>query len=222
MNMKLVNAHTHKLPDRGVLSVVNLHKDERDVPEEGYWSTGIHPWFIRKETLSEELGRLRGNLGRPNVLAVGECGLDRLAKAPVELQREVFVRHLELAVEYGKPVIIHNVRSGSELLQLRKSETAAQPWLLHGFHGSEREAELFLQQGCYLGFGPLIFRQQSKAANACKQVPLERILPETDDENIDVMTVITEIARLKNLDVPFVASTLYHNFVHFFNINKDV
>ena len=221
MAMKLVNAHTHKVPEHGVLAVANLDKDATEVPAGGYWSSGIHPWFIRQNTLTEEFGRLQGVLGKTNVVAIGECGLDRLSKVPFDLQREVFLRHIELAVEYGKPVIIHNVRSGSELLQIRKSEAERQQWLLHGFHGSEREAELFLQQGCHLGFGPLLFRQKSRSRHACLIAPIEAILPETDNVKTDIRIVIAEIARIKNMDPIIVANTLYHNFVRFFKIDID-
>ncbi len=218
--MPFVDAHTHRPQEVGILAVINLHRDAVEVPSEGYFSAGLHPWFLREETLEEELLQLRGFLEKPNMVALGECGLDRLAKTPWGLQLEAFHRQLELADVFGKPVIIHNVRSGSELLQIRKSNSAGKPWLLHGFHGSQREAELFLQQGCYLGFGRMVLKPGSRAAEACRIAPVGRILPETDDSAMDIGEVVRTMAALKSMDEQEVMSRLYDNFITFFGTGK--
>ncbi len=206
------NAHTHRIPSIGEVAVVNLDRDAIEVPEEGYWSAGIHPWFIKPETLELKLQRLNGFLQNPQVVAVGECGLDRLARIPMELQHEVFRRQLEIAREFNKPLIIHNVRAGSELLQYRKQYAGCKPWLLHGFTGSLREAELFLQQGCYLGFGKHLFNPKSKAAEVCAMTPAERILPETDASDIPVSVVIEKIAEIKGISPNDMIKQLFENF----------
>jgi TatD DNase family protein len=216
MVMIFVDAHTHRVPASGTLAVMNLHRDEVVVPADGLWSVGIHPWFIREGSVDGELARLRTHLELPRVVALGECGLDRLAKTAWALQREVFLRQLELAQDFGKPVIIHNVRSGSDLLQIRKGLTGATPWLLHGFHGTIREAELFVQQGCYLSFGRGVLDSGSRASRACAATPLERILPESDDAPLETAAVTEAIARIKNLDTGEVISALYANFVRLY------
>ncbi|HRZ41723.1 MAG TPA: TatD family hydrolase [Bacteroidales bacterium] len=214
--MHFVNAHTHRIPCRDEIAVVNLDKDAREVPAEGYWSVGIHPWHICADTLEEELQRLEFFLTLPQVVAVGECGLDRLAKAPWPLQLVSFEKQLDLARKYQKPVIIHNVRSAGELLQIRKRIGNLSPWLLHGFHGSQREAELFLQQGCYLGFGKHLFNSKSKAAVVCAMAPIDRILPETDASEITVTSVIEKIAAIKEIPVSDMLKQLLDNFRRLF------
>ncbi len=213
-----VDAHTHRTPSAGTLAVVNLHREAVSLPAEQYLSVGIHPWFVQPDTLEDELARLTRFLDQPSVVAVGECGLDRLSKVPMDLQRTAFTRQLTLARRYGKPVIVHNVRSGSDLLQLRKGLSDPTPWMIHGFHGSLREAELFVQQGCYLGFGRKVLDGSSRAAMACAAVPMERILPETDDTGLSVADIIEAIAVAKKQNPAGVMSALYANFVRFFQI----
>lgn len=216
--MQYVNAHTHRVPETGVTAVVNIHQDSIEVPDYGLYSAGIHPWFIREEHLKEDFSRLRRMLKAGNVVAIGECGLDRLAKASHDLQRRVFEQHLLYAEEFNKPVIIHNVRSSNELLQIRNSTTGRQPWLLHGFHGSTREAELFLKKGCLFGFGRHLFNPKSKSAAACYCLPSKNILPETDDANIPVQTVIERISEIKEIDLQQITEQMIMNFVNFFNL----
>jgi len=215
--MQYVNAHTHRRQPAGTLAVMNLDKDAVDIPAEGLWSAGIHPWFIHEPTLDETLTRLRGWLTHPRVVAVGECGLDRLARTPMELQREVFLRQLDLAREFLKPVIIHNVRAGSDLLQIRKGLKDPTPWLIHGFHGSLREAELLVQQGCFLGFGKMLLNPNSRAVKACEAIPMQWILPETDDTPLETETIVHAIARVKNLPADEVVVALFDNFARCFN-----
>lgn len=210
------NAHTHRIPVTDELAVVNLDRDAREVPAEGYWSVGIHPWHIQQKTLEEELKRLRHFLSYPNVVAVGECGLDRLAGTSMELQHEAFSRQLALAREFSKPLIIHNVRAGSELLQYRKQHSDGMPWLLHGFTGSTREAELFLHHGCYLGFGKHLFNSRTKAAAVSSMAPVDRILPETDASEISVSAVIEKMATLKEMPIHDMQKQLLENFRRLF------
>ncbi len=216
--MMFVDAHTHQPPPHGVLAVVNLHKDSVEVPEEGLFSAGIHPWFIRQERWEEDLLWVDQRLARVNVIALGECGLDRLAKTSWPLQRKIFVQQLALAETYAKPVIIHEVRAGSELLQIRKQMQTGQQWLLHGYHGSMHETEQWLMQGCFFGFGKHLFNPKSKAVVACIALPIENILPETDDSGIPVQDVIKAIAHLKDQEEDAVTAQLFRNFVHFYRL----
>ena len=219
--MIYVNAHTHRAPGENELAVVNLDKDLQEVPERGYFSAGIHPWFIRQGQLEEDFQKLRGHLGKKNVVALGECGLDRVAKTPWQLQADVFIKQLELAAEFDKPVIIHNVRAGSDLIPLKRQYSQGRKWLLHGFHGSRREGELFLAEDCYFGFGRLLFNPSSKAADSCKTLPLERILPETDDSGIPVSEVLNAMAGIREMDIRPLAEVMLENFRTFFSIKQE-
>lgn len=217
--MYFVNAHTHKktlIDDE--ITVINIDKDQKRVPEAGYYSAGIHPWFIKAVSIDNDIALITLFASKPNVVAIGECGLDKLSKTSRDIQIKVFEKQIEISEEYNKPLIIHNVRSGSDLLQIRKSFSTKIPWLIHGFNGSNREAELFLQQGCYLSFGRHLFNKYSKAAKVSCFCPLDRILSETDNHDISIKEVVNTLAKIRGTTTDQIKISLYKNFTAFFKI----
>ena len=80
----------------------------------------------------------------PQVLAMGEAGLDKLADASLSLQREVFEYQARLAEETDKPLVIHLVKAVDELLKLKQKIRPVKPWIIHGFRGKAVLAEEYL------------------------------------------------------------------------------
>lgn len=111
----------------------------------------------------------------PQVLAVGEVGLDKLADAPMDLQVEVFRRQACLAEEVGKPLVIHLVKAVDELLKVKRDLRPSNPWIIHGFRGKAALAEEYLKHGFYLSFG-----EKYQEAALCR-VPADRLFIETDE-----------------------------------------
>ena len=85
--------------------------------------------------------------GHPQVLAIGEAGLDKLADAPMAVQIKVFEYQARLSVELDKPLVIHLVKAMSELLKLKQQIKPANPWIIHGFRGKPALAEECLRHG---------------------------------------------------------------------------
>ena len=105
--------HTHCQPEVPGEAIVNCFP-ETFVPQlEGWYSVGIHPWYITSSTVSlaEKKRCLEELLYHPQVLAMGEAGLDKLADASLPLQREVFEYQARLAEETDKPLVIHLVKA---------------------------------------------------------------------------------------------------------------
>lgn len=86
-----------------------------------YYSIGIHPWEVRESNVSQQLSFLQQQLQRKQFVAVGEAGLDKLAKAPMELQLAVFKEQVKLSEKLGLPLIIHCVKAMEELLGVKKN-----------------------------------------------------------------------------------------------------
>ncbi len=141
--------HTH-IPNQS-RAIINILPGENMEP--GYmYSCGIHPWSAA--TASEnDFKALHAALSRPEAVAVGECGLDRLRGPEIEIQQPVFVRQLQMAEEAGKPVIIHCVRANDILLQLRKKLNPSVDWIYHGFRGKPEAARQLTDAGIYLSLG---------------------------------------------------------------------
>lgn len=175
-----VDIHTHRLPEVPGEAIVNCYP-ETYVPQDGGWySVGVHPWHVQRDTRLELLAEL---VDHPQVLAVGEAGLDKLADAPMPVQLEFFRRQALLAMKMDKPLIIHLVKATDELLQLKQTLQPANPWIIHGFRGKAALAQEYLRHGFYLSFGG---KYQEEALRI---VPSGRLFIETDES----MTPIAEL-----------------------------
>ena len=143
-------------------------------------AVGIHP---------EELAACReGDLARiaemtENVrcVAVGEIGLDYYWDASrKEEQKALFIRQLELAVQRGLPVIVHDREAHGDCLEI-VSRYDGLRGVFHCFSGSAEMAAELLRRGRYLGFdGPVTYKNARKAIEVLELCPLDRILLETD------------------------------------------
>ena len=151
-----VDIHTHRLPPVPGMAIANRYPDTF-APEEGAWySVGIHPWHISATVtpvVRNEMNVLASLAGHPQVLAIGEAGLDKLADAPMVVQIKVFEYQARLSVELDKPLVIHLVKAMSELLKLKQQIKPANPWIIHGFRGKATLAEECLRHWFYLSFG---------------------------------------------------------------------
>ncbi len=145
-----------------------------------YAAAGIHPEHVSELPENWE-SELSGLLKRDKVVALGEIGLDYHYEdgAPRELQREVFIKQLEIARELDLPVVIHSRDAMGETLEiLRRYKPRG---VMHCFSGSAESALEVVRLGLYVGFtGVLTFKNSKKAWAACEAVPLDRLLLETD------------------------------------------
>ena len=144
-----VDIHTHRRPQVPGTAIVNCFPESFVPQTEGWYSVGIHPWYIASfaASLNDSKARFEELLDHPQVLAVGEAGLDKLAEAPLTLQIEVFEYQARLAEEADKPLIIHLVKAVDELLKLKQKIRPVKPWIIHGFRGKAALAEEYLRHG---------------------------------------------------------------------------
>lgn len=143
-------------------------------------SAGIHPHDASRAT-PEVLDRIGEALARPEVLALGEVGLDyHYHFSPPEVQRAVFVEQLRLARGAGKPVIIHTREAWEDTLGLlRKHWEGA--GVFHCFTEGPEEGRQALELGFHLAFGGVVtFPKAERIREAARRTPSHRLLIETD------------------------------------------
>lgn len=192
----MLDIHTHHLPDQPGTAIVSLMPADFH-PLPGHWySTGIHPWQAddpqwQADGWEQRLAQL---LRHPQVLAVGEAGLDRLARAPLPLQTDLFRRQALLAETVGKPLVIHAVKSQAELIALKRELRPAVPWVIHGFRGKPQMADAYLRHGFYLSFG------QHYHPDALRLTPTDRLLLETDESHVPIGQLCQQAADLRQTD----------------------
>jgi len=193
-----------------------------------YATIAIHPHNIDKEKFYiEKFKELAKN---PKVVAIGETGLDYMFcendEKIQELQKKVFIKHLELAKELNKPVIIHSRRLFPEILEIVKKHSVK--GILHCYMGRWSYAEQYLKLGFYIGFTGLITyaRDYDKVI---KNTPLDRILIETDapylspirekrSTPLDVEKIAHKIAEIKQISFEKIAEQTTKNAKELFKL----
>ncbi len=179
LNTLFTDIHAHMLPGstdapEGILVSLTPEEAERVLSHpdlKGKFSVGIHPWDTGRPV---DWPRFEEMLRHPAVIAVGECGLDRLKGAPIEVQEEIFRRQIHLAEALGMPMILHVVKALDILLRLRRRERPSTEWVLHGFRGNAAQATQLLNAGLSLSLGP---RHNPEVARI---TPPGRLYRETD------------------------------------------
>jgi TatD DNase family protein len=214
MELNFIDIHTHTTKSRdNLIQIVNLDL-KSPCPEQGYYSYGIHPWALDNVDfqIEEALSLLEARLQSPNVLALGEAGLDKMHKASFKQQIAVFERQIELSEALKKPMILHDVRSHNEIIALRKKHKAVQPWIVHGFSGTEQDIKKLIGQGIYLSVGESLLHPERKIYKSFKFIDLDYLFLETDMAEIGVEKVYEAAAKLLEIDLPTLRTRIFANF----------
>ena len=145
-----------------------------------YCAAGVHPESVDPTPVNYPdiiADTVRDN---PKVRAVGEIGLDYHYEGfDREKQKELFCRQLELAQELKLPVIVHSRDASADTLEILKKYRPQ--GVVHCFSGSAETASEIIKLGMYIGFtGVLTFKNAKKALKALEEVPMDRLLLETD------------------------------------------
>lgn len=191
----LTDAHSHNVNEGEVNTIYNvrINDDPMSLPHGPrlYFSAGIHPRDAHnfQPAWLEKLNLL---LNYQQVVAIGECGLDKTIETPFEVQLQVFERQLILSEIVCKPLILHCVGYFNELLQIKERHSPRQAWVIHGFRGKPELARQLLRKGVYLSYGEK-FNPESVAAT-----PPGRLLTETDESKAGIETIHQQILAHNN------------------------
>ena len=218
MELNFIDIHTHTTKSRdNLIQIVNLDL-KSPCPEQGYYSYGIHPWALDNADfqVDEALNKLKENLQQPQVIALGEAGLDKMHKASFKQQSAVFERQIELSEALQKPMILHDVRSHNEIIALWKKHKAKQPWIVHGFSGAEQDIKQLIGQGIYLSAGESLLHPERKIYKSFKFCDWDYLFLETDMAEIGVETIYEAAANLLEMDLSALQTRIFSNFARLF------
>jgi TatD DNase family protein len=196
-------------------------------------SIGCHPHEARIFPEDGER-RLRELAQREKLVAIGEIGLDyHYNHSPPETQRAVFRRQIRLARELSLPLIVHQREAEKDLLAILDEERAAEVGgVLHSFTADLATARAAIEGGFFISFsGILTFKNAEPLRQVARQLPLERLLVETDcpylapvphrgkrNEPALVREVAAELARLKGVSIEEVERATSANFERLFRL----
>lgn len=196
---------------------------------------GIHPENadeMKEDTIEEIKNYINNN---DKIVAIGEIGLDYYWKEnpSKEVQKEVFRKQMNLAKDLNFPVIIHDREAHQDTLEILK-EFPTVNGVVHCFSGSVEFAKECIKLGYYIGFtGVVTFKNAKKLVEVAKEIPLEKILVETDcpymapepnrgkrNKSDYIEYIINQIAQIKEID-PYEANLAFNqNFGRLINKEK--
>jgi TatD DNase family protein len=159
--------------------VVALAEANDDV----YCSVGVHPHHAAEEPLDEP-GGLLAWAEHPKVIGIGESGLDyHYDHSPRDVQAAVFRIHIEAARQSGLPLIVHTRDADRDTAELLRAAMAEAPFtgVIHCYSSSPELGFAAVEMGLYLGLGGILtFKKSDQLRAAVRELPLERLLLETD------------------------------------------
>jgi TatD DNase family protein len=195
-----------------------------------YASVGLHPnEVVPHDPSIEELIKLAQH---PKVIAIGETGLDYYrTEGDVSWQQERFRRHIRAALQVKKPLIVHSRQAREDTIRILREEGADKiGGVMHCFTENWAMAQQAMAMNFYISFSGIVtFKNAKELQEVAKQVPLEKMLVETDspylapnpyrgkpNEPAYVRYVAEYIAELKQLDFAAVAEQTTKNFFSLF------
>ena len=194
----MYNIHNHiaDYPDKNVL---DIGIDEKEAANAPLFSTGIHPKLI-DNTFDDKFKIVSNLAALPNCAVIGECGIDVFSSATVSEQKEAFIKHLNLAQQYSKPVIIHCVRAYSEIISALNATRFSLPVVMHSYNGNiQTSQQLIRRENIYFSFSDKCLTPNCSASKSLDIIPLERIMIETDDSSSPLKPIISLIAENKRV-----------------------
>ena len=198
-----IHTHTSIQPETEILSL-SPEQLSTDIHVE-YASVGIHPWNLTLEDSEHQWEALCQSVKDKRIVAIGECGLDKLKGPSMELQTAIFKQEAALAEDSSLPLIIHCVKAFNELILLKKEISPRQPWIIHGFRGKLSLALDCIRHGFYLSLGS---RFQT---DTLKAIPLERLFIETDESEESIGSIYQRIAEVKGISLQELAEAINKN-----------
>ena len=173
-----------------------------------YGTVGVHPSEVAELT-DEKLARMYEMAKRDKVVAIGEIGLDYYWPEPDhEIQKEWFIKQLQMAKDLNMPVIIHSRDAAADTLEILKSEVAkGLRGVIHCYSYSKEMAVEFEKLGCYFGIGGVVtFQNAKKLIEVVDYIPIEKILLETDSPYLSPMP--NRGKRNSSLNIPYIAEKI--------------
>ncbi len=252
LDWEQVAQRAHAKNVKAIINIGSNYKTSKEAVEIAkkipflYAAVGLHPIHVKDEDFNEE--KFLKLIKNKKVVAIGETGLDyyfRSAKAEEnklvyydksnsEIQKEVFEKSLKMAMVSSKPMILHSREASEDVLSILLGQKPEPRGVMHCFQEDWRFAKIIIEMGLYISFTGLItFTKNYKTFEVIKNMPLERILIETDcpfmtpepyrgkrNEPSFVIEIAKKIAEIKKIPLEKVAETTTKNAKELFKLDE--
>ncbi len=233
----IITVGTDPADNRAVAKLVAEQGQREGAGPAIYGTLGVHPHDAKVVT-EDVLAEMAEMATRPRIVAIGEAGLDFYRDlSPRDRQEMAFVQQIHLARELSLPLIVHSRDAHERTLTILEREGGGEVHgVMHCFSGDMEIARRVLALGMHIGIaGPVTYPKSQKLQQVAAQVPLERLLVETDcpylapqryrgrrNEPAYVMYVAEQIARMRGLSFDEVARMTAENAAALFSLDGGV
>ena len=199
-------------------------------------SAGVHPNSDREIELSEDI--LLELAEDPSVVAIGETGLDYYrSQGDLDWQRQRFRTHIRASRQIHKPLIIHSRETGDDVIRILTEEKAdAVGGVMHCYTGDLKTARQAIDLNFYISFSGIVtFRNAQELQDVARQLPLDRLLVETDSPYLApvpnrgkqnqpayVRHVAEKLAELHQLELSEITTATTRNYENLFELRGQI
>ena len=155
---------------------------EAEYPSQIFSMMGLHPCYVKPETWLEELKLVKKYLNERKFPAIGEIGIDLYwDQTTLEIQVRAFEQQIDWAIEKDLPIVIHTRSSFDEVFEvLDRKKHSKLRGIFHCFSGDLDQAKRAIDLGFILGIGGVVTFKNGKIDQFLKEIPLDKIVLETD------------------------------------------
>lgn len=198
-----------------------------------FCTIGIHPEFVDNGENVSDLKKIYVE-NTKKIVAIGEIGLDyHYTKENKETQKKLFKEQLEFAYEVGLPVQIHSRDASIDTMEvLESTDKKPEKIMFHCFDLNPETAKYILKKGYSISVGGNItYKRSESAIQVLKDMPLDKIMTETDspylapqskrgerNNSANIQEVISRLSEIKEMDKEELAKILYDNAINFYNL----
>lgn len=206
--MTYLNFHTHQVhPDPEETPVICRTPSPHPFQTADEWYTiGIHPWSAGQTDTDQALTEIKQHARHPHCVGIGEIGLDYCTSISHTLQKDIFIRQIEIAEQLNVPIVIHCVKAWADLLEIHKRLQISIPCIIHGFRGKPELASQLIKKNFYLSFGT---RFNTESLRKC---PDNRMFFETDEDGQPIRLLYQKAAEIRMCSTEYLKEQCWRNF----------
>lgn len=220
--MQQINLHTHQINSGTNIQILNVFAQNLPFSmTDQFFSAGLHPWHIGKVDPDNCLLAIEKATVHENLLAIGECGLDRSIEEVFAVQELYFKRQVKIAEKYHKPLIIHCVRAYPDLIRMKKELKSDLPWIIHGYNGNLETTKSLNRHDFYFSVGESFLTDERKRESFL-EIPLDHLFFETDDSEISIQKIYLFAAQILKTNEDLLTTAIFTNFKAIFGNGKLV
>lgn len=230
-NNIIIASGTNDFDNKEILTLVSNYPNV-------YGTLGIHPTEIENiSNMENSLSFIEKNLLNPKIVGIGEIGLDYHYNIDKELQKQLFIRQIDLANRYNKTIVVHSRDASKDTYELLKKYKYPNLKVdIHCYSSSLEMAKEFIKMNAMLGIGGILTFKNSKVLKeVVANIELKYLLLETDspylapepfrgmkNEPFNILYVATKIAKIKNISLEEVLKVTTQNAISQFDLDVNI